>query len=200
MADSGDAIQMIAGLGNPGEKYARTRHNVGFWFLNALAQHLGASFKTASSFQADVAIHTTVNGSSLRLLRPNTHVNVSGLPIAAACRYYRLPMSQLLVVQDDIDLPEGSMRLKFNGGHGGHNGIRDLQEHAGRDFWRLKFGVGHPGQASKVVDYVLHPLPLAQYERMQALIADSLRHLDALLAGDFQTAMNALHPAGKVNA
>ncbi len=188
---------MIAGLGNPGEKYARTRHNVGFWFVDALAAHLGASFKTASSFQAEVAAHTAADGSTLRLLRPNTYVNVSGLPIAAACRYYRLPESALLVVQDDIDLPEGSMRLKFGGGHGGHNGIRDLQQHAGAEFWRLKVGVGHPGEASQVTDYVLHPLPLAEYERMQTLIADSLRHLDALRAGDFQAVMNVLHPASK---
>ncbi len=195
MADSGDAIRMVAGLGNPGSEYAETRHNAGFWFLDAVADRLEATFKTSRQLNGEVALAEVSEDISVRLFRPASYVNVSGLPIAAACRYYKIPLSSLMVVHDDIDLPEGSVRLKFNGGDGGHKGIRDLRQHADQAFWRLKFGVGHPGEASKVVKYVLKPLPDAERKLVDEAIARALAHLENLCAGDFQAVMNDLHPS-----
>lgn len=192
MAESSDAIRLIAGLGNPGAEYARTRHNAGFWLIDALAERLGAHLKPSKQLKGETA-SVEVEGHPLRLFKPNTYVNVSGAPVAAACRYYRIPTSALLVVQDDIDLPDGVARLKFAGGHGGHKGIRDISQHAGKDFWRLKLGVGHPGRASEVVGYVLKSLSPADRAAVDQAVQQVLAHVGDLMAGDFQRVMNALH-------
>ena len=199
MADSSDAIRLIAGLGNPGAEYARTRHNAGFWLVDALAERLGASLKPSRQLGgASAAVE--VDGCSFRLFKPDSFVNVSGAPVAAACRYYRIPAQALLVVQDDIDLPDGRVRLKFSGGHGGHKGIRDICAHVGKDFWRLKLGVGHPGRASEVVGYVLRPLSAADRAAVEMAVARTLAQIGSLVAGDFQRAMNALHDSGETPA
>ena len=199
MAESGDAVRLIAGLGNPGAEYARTRHNAGFWLVDALAERLGASLKSSKQLKGETA-SVEVEGCPLRLFKPSSYVNVSGAPIAAACRYFRIPASALLVAQDDIDLADGTARLKFSGGHGGHKGIQDISRHLGKDFWRLKLGVGHPGRASEVVGYVLKPLSAADRAAVDRAVDRALDHIGGLVAGDFQGVMNALHdstdPAG----
>ena len=196
MAESGDAVRLLAGLGNPGTEYARTRHNAGFWLIDALADRQGISLKPSRQLKGQSA-SVEVAGQTLRLFKPDTHVNVSGAPIAAACRYFRIPPSSLLVAQDDIDLPDGAVRLRFSGGHGGHNGIRDICQHAGRDFWRLKLGVGHPGRATEVVGYVLRPLSESDRAGVTRAIDQALEHLGDLVSGDFQNVMNALHGVGE---
>ncbi len=192
MAESGDAIQLIAGLGNPGAEYARTRHNAGFWLIDALADRLGMPLKPSRQLKGETA-SVEVQGHSLRLFKPNSYVNVSGAPIAAVCRYFRVPAQALLVAHDDIDLPDGTARLKFSGGNGGHKGIRDISQHLGQDFWRLKLGVGHPGRASEVVGYVLKPLSRADRAAVDRAVQQVLAHVGNLVAGDFQGVMNALH-------
>ena len=192
MAESGDAVRLIAGLGNPGAEYARTRHNAGFWLVDTLADRLGAHLKPSRQLKGETA-SVEVEGHPLRLFKPNSYVNVSGTSIATACRYFRIPVSALLVVHDDIDLPDGAARLKFSGGHGGHKGIRDVCQHIGRDFWRLKLGVGHPGRASEVVGYVLKPLSGSDRAAVDQAVQQVLGHVGSLAAGDFQHVMNALH-------
>ena len=192
MAESGDAVRLIAGLGNPGAEYARTRHNAGFWLVDALADRLGANLKPSRQLRGETA-SVEVAGHPLRLFKPNSYVNVSGASIAAACRYFQIPTSALLVAHDDIDLPDGAARLKFAGGHGGHKGIRDICQHAGKDFWRLKLGVGHPGRASEVVGYVLKPLPSSDRAAVDQAVQQVLEHVGSLVAGDFQQVMNVLH-------
>ena len=199
MAESGDAVRLIAGLGNPGTEYARTRHNAGFWLVDALAERLGAPLKPSRQLKGKTAA-VEVQGHPLRLFKPDSYVNVSGASVAAACRYFRIPVSALLVAHDDIDLPDGSVRLKFSGGHGGHKGILDICQYAGRDFWRLKLGVGHPGRASEVVGYVLKPLSGPDRAAVDRAVQQVLGHVGSLVAGDFQKVMNVLHdpdgPAG----
>ena len=192
MAESGDAIRLIAGLGNPGAEYARTRHNAGFWLIDALADRLGVQLQPSRQLKGETA-SVEVEGHPLRLFKPNSYVNVSGASIAAVCRYFRVPASALLVAHDDIDLPDGTARLKFSGGHGGHKGIRDLSQHLGKDFWRLKLGVGHPGRASEVVGYVLKPLSSSDRAAVDQAVQQVLEHAGSLVAGDFQSVMNALH-------
>ncbi len=192
MVDSGDAIRMVAGLGNPGAEYARTRHNAGFWLIDELAERLGA--RLAPSRQLKGAVATVeVGGRSLRLFKPNAYVNVSGAVIAAACRYFRIPFSALLVAHDDIDLQDGVARLRFSGGHGGHKGVSDLCRQAGKDFWRVKFGVGRPGRASEVVGYVLRPLSDSDRVAVDQAVRRVAEHIGDLVTGDFQAVMNALH-------
>ena len=192
MAESGDAVRLIAGLGNPGAEYARTRHNAGFWLVDALAEQLGTRLKPSRQLGGETA-SVEVEGYPLRLFKPDSYVNVSGAVVATACRYYRIPVSALLVVQDDIDLPDGAARLKFSGGHGGHKGIRDICQHVGTDFWRLKLGVGHPGRASEVVRYVLKPLSSADRVLVDQAVQQALTYVGSLVAGDFQRVMNGLH-------
>ena len=199
MAESGNAVRLIAGLGNPGAEYACTRHNAGFWLIDALADRLGADLKPSRHLKGETA-SVEVGEHPLRLFKPNAYVNVSGAPIAAVCRYFRIPASALLVAHDDIDLPDGAARLKFSGGHGGHKGIREISRHLGKDFWRLKLGVGHPGRASEVVGHVLKPLSSADRVAVDQAVQQVLEHVGSLVAGNFQSVMNALHgpngPAG----
>ncbi len=194
MAASCDAIRLIAGLGNPGAQYECSRHNAGFWFVDALAEQYKVSFQSSKQLRGDVAA-LEISGNPVRLFKPHAYVNVSGAPIAAACRYYKIPFSALLVAQDDIDLEDGVVRLKYAGGHGGHKGVRDIVQHAGADFWRLKFGVGHPGRTSQVVSHVLRPLSEEERIAVMHAVRQALEQVDALVAGDFQAAMNVLHTA-----
>lgn len=148
------AITMIAGLGNPESKYERTLHNAGFWFVDALARKYGGDFRYEKKFDADVC-RIDLLGNDIRLIKPQSYMNLSGGPIRSMLDYYRLTTSELLVAHDEIDLPPGTVRLKKGGGHGGHNGMRDVIQHCGQDFMRLRLGVGHPGQKDKVTGYVL---------------------------------------------
>lgn len=147
-------LTIIAGLGNPEERYERTLHNAGFWFVDELARRDGSQFKYEKRFDADVC-RIKLAGGDVWLVKPQSYMNLSGGPVRALLDYYRLSAEHLLVAHDEIDLPPGTVRLKLGGGHGGHNGLRDLIQHCGRDFMRLRLGVGHPGQKDQVTGYVL---------------------------------------------
>ena len=147
-------LKVIAGLGNPEERYADTLHNAGFWCVDELARRAGSQFRYEKRFDADVC-KVSVHGSDFWLVKPQSYMNLSGKPVRAVLDYYRAAPENLMVVHDEIDLPPGTVRLKKGGGHGGHNGIRDVIQHCGRDFLRLRVGVGHPGEKEKVSGHVL---------------------------------------------
>lgn len=147
-------ITLIAGLGNPDQRYERTLHNAGFWFVDELARREGGHFKYEKRFDADVC-KITLAGSDVWLIKPQSYMNASGGPVRSMLDYYRLKAGDMLVAHDEIDLPPGTVRLKRGGGHGGHNGIRDVIRHCGSDFMRLRIGVGHPGHKDQVTGYVL---------------------------------------------
>ncbi len=189
----GEAIQLIVGLGNPGSRYAQTRHNAGFWLLDALAARTGGRFSEERRFFGEAA-RVTVDGHDCRLLKPATFMNRSGQAVTAVAAYFKVPPARLLVVHDDIDLPPGAARLKRGGGHGGHNGLRDIIKALdSRDFWRLRLGVGHPGVREAVVDYVLHPPGVAERQLIETAIEAALEVLPLVVAGEQERAMHILH-------
>ena len=185
-------IELIVGLGNPGNKYTATRHNAGFWFLDQVARQYQTDFQPASRFKADVAAFNQA-GQRVWLLRPNTFMNLSGEALAPFASYYQIAPQHILVIHDELDLAAGIARYKLSGGHGGHNGLRNIFEHFGKDFWRLRIGIGHPGRRQQVLPFVMQ----APSSGQKTLIDDSLsRALDTLpqaLAGDMQAAMRGLH-------
>jgi len=147
-------LTIIAGLGNPEDRYAQTLHNAGFWFVDELARRNNTPFRYEKRFDADVC-KIEISGEDVWLMKPQNYMNLSGGPVRSMLDYYRLTTNELLVAHDEIDLPPGTVRLKKGGGHGGHNGLRDVMQHCGKDFMRLRLGVGHPGEKDKVTDYVL---------------------------------------------
>jgi PTH1 family peptidyl-tRNA hydrolase len=188
-------IQCVVGLGNPGPRYAETRHNAGFWFVDALAHEYGAMLRPENKFSGEVARFRSAVGECW-LLKPMTYVNHSGRSVAALCNFYRIDPAQLLVVYDELDLAPGMMRLKTGGGHGGHNGMRDITAVLGsKDFHRLRIGIGHPGHKEAVVAYVLSRPDKADQAAIDRGIVETLRHWEAVQAGELQRAMNALHAA-----
>lgn len=189
------AIQCVVGLGNPGAKYADTRHNAGFWFVDALARVCGGTFHGEKKFSGDVARIST-QGGDCWLLKPATFMNHSGRAVAALCNFYRILPASLLVAYDELDLAPGVARLKTGGGHGGHNGMRDICAALGsRDFHRLRIGIGHPGHKEAVVGHVLARPGKADQQAIDDAIAAALNQWDLIAAGDIQRAMNALHTA-----
>jgi len=185
-------IQIIAGLGNPGEKYEKTLHNAGFWFLENLALKYGGIFRYEKKFDID-SCKVDINGCSIWLIKPQSFMNLSGRPIKSFLDYYQLKVNNLLVVQDEIDLPSGTIRLKEGGGHGGHNGIRDVIQHCGPQFFRLRLGVGHPGEKSKVINYVLNPGSKKVESAIKNNINDALSVIPILMENGFNEATKALH-------
>ncbi|SDW07957.1 aminoacyl-tRNA hydrolase [Thiocapsa roseopersicina] len=187
-------IRLIVGLGNPGEQYEATRHNVGFWLVDRIAEDFHETFRAESKFFGHLA-RIRVCGADLRLLKPSTYMNRSGQSIAAVARFYSIPPEQILVAHDELDHPVGQVRLKQGGGHAGHNGLRDTIDALGgsRDFWRLRIGIAHPGDRTLVTGYVLGRPSKADAEQIDAALADAERILDDLVAGRFQIAMNRLH-------
>ncbi len=181
------------GLGNPGPKYDGTRHNAGFRLVDRLAERLGAAFRPARRFPLDVCEAGTAAGR-VRLVKPTTYMNRSGQAVGAVAGYFRIVPAAILVVHDDLDLPPGTVRLKEGGGHGGHNGLRDVAAHLGtRDFARVRLGVGRPGPGKDPIDHVLErPRP-----EERRLIDDAIERVlgwsEAVLAGDLQPVMKALH-------
>ncbi len=187
------AVQLIAGLGNPGPEYDRTRHNAGFWFVDALARQHGGSFRHENKFHGEVA-RITVGGKDLRLLKPLTFMNRSGQSVSALAKFFRIPPESILVVHDELDLPPGTARLKKGGGHGGHNGLRDLISHlGGKDFYRLRVGIGHPGNKNQVVDYVLKKPSKDDRKLIDDAIYDAMGVMPLVVSGDFDKAMHQLH-------
>ncbi len=186
------AISLIIGLGNPGDKYSKTRHNAGFWFIDELASRYNASFKAESKFSGKVA-KANIEGHSVWLLKPSTFMNRSGLAAHQLSSFYKIPAEEVLVAYDELDLPAGTVRLKKSGGHGGHNGLRDLHAQITKEYRRLRFGIGHPGDRNKVADYVLsRPVQNDEIEINNA-IDRTLDVIDKIISGDNQKAMNTLH-------
>ena len=189
-------IRLIVGLGNPGPRYADTRHNVGFWVADALARAEGVLFRHEARFSGDLCRVSDLQGSALWVLKPTTFMNHSGQATIALAGFHKIAPSEILVIHDDLDLPAGVVRLKQGGGHGGHNGLRDLIAHCGADFLRVRLGIGHPGDARKVVDYVLDRPSLAEAQQIGQAIDNVMRVMPLLYAGgmgDLQKAMNHLH-------
>lgn len=187
------SIQLLVGLGNPGPEYAATRHNAGEWLVKALAEAHQVQFK-ASKFHG---LHSQIQFGSQRvhLLLPTTYMNRSGQAIAALANFYKIQPEQILVAHDELDLQPGSVRLKKGGGHGGHNGLRDTIRALGnnREFYRLRIGIGHPGHASQVTQYVLGKASPDDQISIQAALEETLRHLETILTGNANKAMNQLH-------
>lgn len=189
-------IQCVVGLGNPGDKYSDTRHNAGYWFADALASRAGTVFRPETKFSGHVARFPSAAGECW-LLKPTTFMNHSGRSVAAFCRFYRIAPESLLVAYDELDLPAGVTRLKTGGGHGGHNGVRDICNALGsRDFNRLRIGIGHPGHRDVVVDYVLARPGKDDRAAIDRGIDNALEHWPLIQAGDLQKAMNVLHTGG----
>ncbi len=194
---TGTALRLIVGLGNPGAKYARTRHNAGFWFVEALARRHGAEFRAESRHQGEIArLRMPLPGgtvSELWLLKPTTFMNKSGGAIASLSHFQRIPPAEILIAHDELDLPSGTARFKLGGGHGGHNGLRDTSAALGPDYWRLRLGIGHPGHKDLVLDYVLQRASAADEQAIEAAIDRALDALAVLLVEGAEKAMNRLH-------
>ena len=188
------AISLIAGLGNPGPEYAETRHNAGFRFLDAvLAAFPGARLRAEAKFSGEVG-QVDVAGSKVWLLKPMTYMNHSGEAISKFANFYKIPIGQILVVHDELDLPPGTVRLKVGGGNGGHNGLTDATEKLGSpDYVRLRIGIGHPGSAPQVSSYVLKRAPVSEQELIDSAIERARGFLLDIVQGQHQKVMNALH-------
>ncbi len=188
-----ESITLIVGLGNPGREYVTTRHNAGANFAAAVAERIGADFRSARKFHAQLA-ETRLAGQRLWLMIPDTYMNCSGDAVAAFARFHKIPFAQILVVHDELDLPPGTVRVKRGGGAGGHNGLTDVIAKLGsRDFNRLRIGIGHPGTSRQVTGYVLRSAPQDEQALIDAAIDDACDQLESIVAGDFEKAMNALH-------
>ncbi|NKB62100.1 MAG: aminoacyl-tRNA hydrolase [Gammaproteobacteria bacterium] len=190
-------ISLIAGLGNPGNQYAETRHNVGFWFLERLQTEFHFQMTSEKKFKAAVGSFS-FNGNQVRVVAPQTFMNLSGQSVAPLAAFYRITPSEILVIHDELDLEPGAVRLKSGGGHGGHNGLRDIiPKVGGADFLRLRIGIGHPGSARDVSGYVLGR-PTRQD---QTLIEDGMERaihlMPGILSGEYQKVMNDLHTPAK---
>ena len=186
-------MKLIVGLGNPGREYAATRHNAGAWWVARLADQVGVTLKADAKFHG-LCARIGQGDSESWLLNPQTYMNASGRAVAALCRFYRIQPEQMLVVHDELDLPPGVSRLKLNGGLGGHNGLKDIVAHLGtREFWRLRIGIGHPGEKHAVVNYVLQPPRKEEAALIEAAINDSLEVWPLIAEGNYQAAMMKLH-------
>ncbi len=186
-------IKLFVGLGNPGTEYEHTRHNAGFWWVDALARQLKVSLQAERSYQGWMA-RTQSGGQTIWLLEPQTFMNASGTSVAALARFYKIEPAQILVVHDELDVVPGEAKLKLGGSHAGHNGLRDIQAKLGTaDFWRLRLGIGHPGVKSEVIHWVLKKPSPDQRELIDACITRSLQATDDLLSGDFTRATQRIH-------
>ena len=190
-------IKLFVGLGNPGADYEATRHNAGFWWIDALAQQLGVRLVPDKSYQGLVA-RATMNGDTVWLLKPQTFMNLSGRSVAAIARFFKIAPDQILVVHDELDILPGLLKLKQGGGHAGHNGLRDIHDQLGSaDYWRLRIGIGHPGVKSEVIHWVLQKPTQAQRQTIEECIERSLATMPLLLAGEMGKATMALHTKPK---
>lgn len=190
-ADS--TIDLIVGLGNPGDQYDATRHNAGFWFVDLAARRHGGIFRTESrSFGQTCRIQ--VDGLACQLLKPSTYMNRSGQSVSSLARYFKIPLERILVAHDELDLPAGVIRLKQGGGHAGHNGLRDIVSALnGRDFWRLRIGIDRPVSSSNTVDYVLGRPSRESADLIKNVLNEAVDALPEIMAGEFPKAMNRLH-------
>jgi len=187
------AIRLIVGLGNPGREYETTRHNVGFRWLEELAHLHSMNFKNENRFHGLVA-RGDMHGREVTLLKPQTFMNASGRSVGAFAQFYKVEPEEILVVHDELDLPPGVARLKMGGGHGGHNGLKDIIAHlGGRNFWRLRIGIGHPGDRTEVVNYVLNDPHREERELMEAAMQNAQNVAQLVIEGKTEAAMLKLH-------
>jgi len=189
---AGLPLKLLVGLGNPGREYAHTRHNAGWWLLDALARATGAPWQHSARHQSELA-RARLEGVEVWLAKPVTFMNRSGTAVASLAGFYRIEPQEILIVHDDIDLSPGTVRLKHGGGHGGHKGLRDVMAHLGPEFWRLRIGVGHPGHRDLVLDAVLERPAPEEQPLLEAAQARALAALPLLLREGAQPAMQALH-------
>ena len=188
-------FKLIVGLGNPGAEYESTRHNVGFWWVDAVAHDLKVQLQPDRAYHGLVA-RTQVNGENLWLLEPQTFMNVSGKSVAALARFFKIAPNEILVVHDELDLPPGEAKLKLGGGHAGHNGLRDIHAQLGSDqYWRLRIGIGHPGVKSEVANWVLRKPAPDHRSAIEACIERTTRAVPHLLRGDVTRATQMVHTA-----
>ena len=186
-------IKLICGLGNPGREHERDRHNAGFWFVQRLAASLGATLRAESKFQGVVAKASAPAGE-VWLVMPTTYMNLSGQSVAALARFYKIAPEESLVVHDELDFPAGVVKLKEGGGIAGHNGLKDVASRlASQNFWRLRIGIGHPGDRNRVVDYVLSSPPQSERTLIEQSIERALDVMPLVLDGQMQSAMMKLH-------
>jgi PTH1 family peptidyl-tRNA hydrolase len=190
-------IQLIVGLGNPGAEYEPTRHNAGFWFVDELARRCQQSFRGEARFHSEIA-RCQLDGQECRLQKPQTFMNRSGQPARSLMQFFKIPVEQILVAHDDLDLPAGTIKLKKGGGHGGHNGLRDLVSQLGsNDFYRLRIGIGHPGHKDQVVDYVLKKPGKEDRRLIDGAIDAALDVMPLVIGGHLAKAMQVLHSSSE---
>ncbi len=189
-------VRLIAGLGNPGAAYERTRHNAGFWLVDQLCTDFHTTFSLERSFFGHVA-KFNYHGHQVYMIKPTTYMNRSGQAVGALARFYKIEPEEILVVHDELDLPPGQAKLKQGGGHAGHNGLRDIQSALGSPkFWRLRIGIGHPrnyGLTQSVADYVLHPPRGEDLELILSTIERARSVIPAIIEGKFEQAIRQLH-------
>ena len=197
---AGEPLKLIVGLGNPGTEYARTRHNAGFQFIEELARRHQASFRSEPRHRAELA-RARIEESELWLLKPMNYMNRSGDPVRSVASFYKVPLASILVAYDELDFPAGVARLRQGGGAAGHNGMRDVIAQMGDGFWRLRIGIGHPGDRAQVLDYVLGRPPAAEAQQIREALVAAADAVPVLLTDGAQIAMHRLHsrdtgPAG----
>jgi len=185
-------IRLIVGLGNIGHQYTYTRHNAGFWLVDEIAKHYQVTFKSETKFFAEVA-RLNIAGDEVFLLKPQTLMNLSGKAVVAFALFYKILPQNILVVHDELDFKPGIARLKFAGGNGGHNGLRDIDRVIGKDYWRLRIGIGRPLDNNKMVGYVLGRPPVAEEIEIRLAIDKVLALVDELISGNFASATKKLH-------
>ena len=187
-------IKLLVGLGNPGAEYEATRHNAGFWWLEAVAHKLRASLVPERSYHGLVARINRQGGEPLWLLEPMTFMNLSGKSVAALARFFKIAPAEILVAHDELDLQPGQAKLKLGGSAAGHNGLKDIHAQLGtQDFWRLRLGIGHPGVKAEVPNYVLKKPSPEHRTEIEKAIERSLESLELVLAGDMTRAMMKVH-------
>jgi PTH1 family peptidyl-tRNA hydrolase len=195
---AGLPLRVIVGLGNPGPEHQVTRHNAGFWFVDLLARRHGVEFRDYRKYSGETA-RLSISGQDLILLKPTTYMNRSGLSVRQVSDFFKIEPDDILVAHDELDLPVGGVRLKHGGGHGGHNGLRDTIAHIGESFWRLRLGIGHPGNKADVIDYVLTRAPRVEEDLMLEAVNSAADSIPLLLEQGAERAMTKLHSrAGKI--
>ena len=186
-------IKLLVGLGNPGPEYEDTRHNAGFWFIDAVAHALKVSLQPERSYHG-LAARMSIGGQNVWLLEPQTFMNVSGKSVASLARFFKIQPDEILVAHDEMDIAPGEVKLKKGGSHAGHNGLRDIHAQLGSaDYWRLRIGVGHPGHKAEVVSWVLKKPAPEHWQAMHTAIERAVSALPLLLAGDMDKAMVKIH-------
>lgn len=185
-------IKLFVGLGNPGEQYVDTRHNVGFWWIDFIGQNHKLSLKNSKKYFGEFSKHN--EDGEVFFLKPSTFMNDSGRSVQALAKFYKIEPEEILVIHDELDIQPGTAKLKLGGGHGGHNGLKSIQASLGsNNFWRLRIGVGHPGDKSKVIGYVLNKPSKIEMQLIQESIINSYKVFSYIMLGQFEKAMLNLH-------